>query len=62
MMEPKKTKLLAETREKCPDLVGEGFDPGKAQAEGHKGILIAEAGGPEPVYGGRENDLWMGRH
>ncbi len=30
-------------------------------AEGHKGILIAETG-REPVYGGRENDLWMGRH
>jgi len=23
-------------------------------AEGHKGILIAEAGGPEPFYGDRE--------
>jgi nitrogenase subunit NifH len=31
-------------------------------AEGHKGILIAESVSPEPVYGGRENDLWMGRH
>ena len=31
-------------------------------AEGHKGVLIAETGGPEPVFGGRENDLWMGRH
>jgi hypothetical protein len=144
MVEPRKTRLVAETMEKCPGQVGEGFDPGKAQtvvcrlyrktdrslrkggigkstlasnfsvalsemgfkimqvgcspksdsviflnggnplettildyyrekginedtiqdtiAEGHKGVLIAEAGGPEPVYGGRENDLWMGRH
>jgi len=31
MTEPKKARLVAETMEKCPTLMGEGFDPGKAQ-------------------------------
>jgi nitrogenase molybdenum-iron protein alpha/beta subunit len=31
MAEPRKTRLVAETMEKCPRQVGEGFDPGKAQ-------------------------------
>jgi len=31
MTEPRKPKLVAETMEKAPDQLGEGFDPGKAQ-------------------------------